>query len=91
MRREMYRHAPPEYVCPFCVVAAGEDNPFPYTVPYTTQSDVVHRDAHSLAFRQRALVAAQRQRNGCRMSRNYGQHSRPMAQTTTLSLSMAVR
>jgi histidine triad (HIT) family protein len=42
----VFRHAPPDYVCPFCVIVAGGDN----RAPYSTQSDVVLRGAHATAF-----------------------------------------
>ena len=34
----------PEYACPFCAVAAGEET------AYNAQSDVIHRDAQTTAF-----------------------------------------
>lgn len=42
----MYRHAPPDYVCPFCLLVAGGDN----APPYACQSDVVLRSEHVTAF-----------------------------------------
>jgi histidine triad (HIT) family protein len=42
----LYTHAPADYVCPFCPIVAGADNPS----PYTQQSDVVYRDQHTTAF-----------------------------------------
>ena len=35
----MFRHAPPDYECPFCAVARGGEN-----APWTFRSDVVHHD-----------------------------------------------
>jgi histidine triad (HIT) family protein len=40
----LYRHAPPDYECPFCAVVRGEDT------PWTKQSDVVYRDATVTAW-----------------------------------------
>jgi histidine triad (HIT) family protein len=42
----MFLHAPPGYVCPFCVVVAGGEN----RPPYSQQSDVVFRAAQATAF-----------------------------------------
>jgi histidine triad (HIT) family protein len=42
----MYTHAPADYRCHFCLVAAGEDSPY----PYNTESDVVVRHVHATAF-----------------------------------------
>lgn len=42
----MFSHAPPSYVCPFCIVVAGGDNP----EPYAGQSDVVLRTGKATAF-----------------------------------------
>ena len=41
----MQTHAPPGYVCPFCAIVRGEDNP-----PWTSQADVVHRDEATTAW-----------------------------------------
>ena len=41
----MYTHAPPDYECPFCAVARGDENP-----PWTYRSDVVHHDAATTAW-----------------------------------------
>lgn len=41
----MYTHAPPAYQCPFCAMVRGEDNE-----PWSTQADVVHRDAKTTAW-----------------------------------------
>lgn len=46
MSTRIYTHAPQDYICPFCAVVAGHDNPY----PYTTRSDVVWRDEHTVAF-----------------------------------------
>jgi histidine triad (HIT) family protein len=42
----VFQHAPPAYVCPFCAVVGGHDNP----PPHTQQSDVVWRTAEITAF-----------------------------------------
>ena len=42
----MFGHAPPGYVCPFCVLVAGGDN----AAPYSVQSDVVLRTGKATAF-----------------------------------------
>jgi histidine triad (HIT) family protein len=42
----MYRHAPPDYVCPLCVLTAGGDNPS----PHACQSDVVASTQYATAF-----------------------------------------
>lgn len=42
----MFTHAPANYVCPFCTVIKGGDNP----PPYTTQQDVIYRTPHTTAF-----------------------------------------
>jgi histidine triad (HIT) family protein len=42
----MPSHEPDGYVCPFCSVVAGQDNPG----TWTKQADVVLRDAHATAF-----------------------------------------
>jgi histidine triad (HIT) family protein len=39
-------HQPPDYVCPFCAVVAGLDNP----APHSQQSDVVLRTDGATAF-----------------------------------------
>jgi histidine triad (HIT) family protein len=44
--RAVFRHAPPDYVCPFCLIIAGGDN----RAPYSVQSDVVFRGLHATAF-----------------------------------------
>lgn len=41
-----FSHAPPGYVCPFCVLVAGADNP----APHSCQSDVILRTEHVTAF-----------------------------------------
>jgi histidine triad (HIT) family protein len=41
----VHRHAPPGYDCPFCKVAAGEENP-----PWTLLADVVWRDGATTAW-----------------------------------------
>jgi histidine triad (HIT) family protein len=41
----VYAHAPPGYECPFCAMVRGEDNE-----PWSTQADVVHRDATTTAW-----------------------------------------
>ena len=40
----MYNHAPEDYVCPFCLLLQGIENPYVYSV----QSDIVYHD-HSVA------------------------------------------
>ena len=42
----MYNHAPPDYRCPFCAVAAGLENDFTYTVP----GDVIYRTDLTIGF-----------------------------------------
>ena len=42
----MYSHAPSDYDCHFCAVAAGQNNPF----PFTQQTDVIMRNEHITAF-----------------------------------------
>jgi histidine triad (HIT) family protein len=42
----MYSHAPADYACPFCLVAAGTEEPH----PFTKHSDVVLRGEHITAF-----------------------------------------
>lgn len=42
----MYTHAPPEYCCPFCLIAAGIEDP----AVATLQADVVLRDDLVVAF-----------------------------------------
>jgi histidine triad (HIT) family protein len=42
----VFSHSPADYVCPFCAIAAGADNPY----PYTQRSDVVYRNEHVTAF-----------------------------------------
>lgn len=42
----MQHHAPPDYVCPFCLVVAGVENEH----VYTTQQDIVVRDDLVTAF-----------------------------------------
>jgi histidine triad (HIT) family protein len=42
----VFSHAPAGYVCPFCIVVAGRDNP----APYAGQSDVVLRTGKATAF-----------------------------------------
>jgi histidine triad (HIT) family protein len=41
----VYRHAPPDYDCPFCAVVRGEERP-----PWTFREDVVWRDGASTAW-----------------------------------------
>jgi histidine triad (HIT) family protein len=41
----VYNHAPAGYVCPFCRLAHGQDNP-----GWNQQSDVIYRGAQALAF-----------------------------------------
>jgi histidine triad (HIT) family protein len=41
----MFRHAPPGYVCPFCVLVAGGQ-----TLPHNCQSDIVLRTPEVTAF-----------------------------------------
>ena len=45
MTRPGYIHAPADYVCPFCAVVGGADNP-----PWVLQQDVVHRDGETTAW-----------------------------------------
>jgi histidine triad (HIT) family protein len=42
----VYHHAPSDYLCPLCILAAGSDNP----PPHGAQSDVVFRTQHVTAF-----------------------------------------
>ena len=42
----MFNHEPAGYQCPLCSVIAGEDN----EDPWTKQSDVVYRDADTIAW-----------------------------------------
>jgi histidine triad (HIT) family protein len=42
----MFRHAPAGYLCPFCLVISGKNNPD----PYAGQSDVVLRTGAATAF-----------------------------------------
>src|SRR5262245_55965255 len=42
----MFNHAPPDYFCPFCVVARGEEDPR----CHTRESDVVIRSDSVVAF-----------------------------------------
>lgn len=42
----MYNHAPPDYVCPFCLIGQGIEN----AAVYTVQSDVIYRDEIVTAF-----------------------------------------
>ena len=42
----MYNHAPPDYQCPFCAVAAGQEDEFTYTVT----GDIVLRTDHVIGF-----------------------------------------
>ena len=42
----MFNHAPSGYLCPFCIVVSGGDNP----LPYPGQSDVVLRTGKATAF-----------------------------------------
>jgi len=42
----MYNHAPPNYICPFCLVAQGVENEH----VYTGQSDIVYRNESVTAF-----------------------------------------
>ncbi len=42
----MYNHAPSDYRCPFCSVAAGQENEFTYTVA----SDIVLRTSDLVGF-----------------------------------------
>ncbi len=42
----LYHHAPPGYVCPFCLVVAGAENEHVWTM----QGDVVLRDDLVTAF-----------------------------------------
>jgi len=41
-----YTHAPPEYICPFCLVVDGIENEH----VITKQSDVIYRDDYITAF-----------------------------------------
>jgi len=42
----MFSHAPADYLCPFCIVVSGRDNP----APYVGQADVVLRTGQATAF-----------------------------------------
>jgi histidine triad (HIT) family protein len=42
----MYRHAPSDYICPFCLVVAGVENEH----VYTKQRDIVYRNHQATAF-----------------------------------------
>lgn len=42
----MFNHAPPDYICPFCLVVAGVENEH----VRTAQQDVVYRDVLATAF-----------------------------------------
>ncbi len=42
----MYRNAPSEYLCPFCLVALGQENEH----VLTKQADIVYRDDDVTAF-----------------------------------------
>ena len=42
----MYNHAPPDYQCPFCAVAAGQEDESTYTVT----GDIVLRTDHVIGF-----------------------------------------
>lgn len=42
----MYRHAPPDYICPFCLLASGIFNEHVWTTP----SDIIHQDSDLTAF-----------------------------------------
>ena len=42
----MFSHAPADYLCPFCIVVSGRDNP----APYAGQADVVLRTGQATAF-----------------------------------------
>lgn len=42
----MYNHAPPGYVCPFCLVVQGIENEH----VYTKQQDIVYQDENVTAF-----------------------------------------
>ncbi len=46
MRLSMYNHAPPDYRCPFCVIAAGQEAEYCYTIG----DDVVLRTEHVTGF-----------------------------------------
>jgi histidine triad (HIT) family protein len=43
--RTMFRHAPPGYVCPFCVLVGGGE-----TLPSNRQSDIIYRTPEVTAF-----------------------------------------
>lgn len=42
----MYNHAPPEYVCPFCLLARGTEGP----QSQLRETDIVFQDSHVTAF-----------------------------------------